>query len=63
MSRRHFRKLAEMVYHLGKRNDMEKSAWLHLAGKLAEICRSENENFNTNKFYDACGITLKDRPV
>jgi len=62
MHRRQFRKLAEVVYDLGRRSTLGREDWLLLARELARVRRSENDRFDEGKFYDACGIEPRSRP-
>lgn len=53
MSRRHFRKLAAAINETFEEmeNDAGVEALMH---RIMRVCRSENPNFDSGRFYSAC---------
>ena len=51
MSRKHFESLAKYI-----RGIMDSHARLQAAVAVASACAEANPRFNTQKFFDACGV-------
>ncbi len=54
MTRKHFIAIAEILNN-NKRN-MTRKAHLNLICDFTTLCNGDNENFNYEKFWIACGI-------
>lgn len=55
MTRKHFRKLADLVDGL----DLGQVEKLRVAKAIADFCMVENERFDYVRFLDACGVHAK----
>tara|TARA_R110000782_G_scaffold5831_4_gene20159 strand:+ start:2726 stop:2890 length:165 start_codon:yes stop_codon:yes gene_type:complete len=53
MSRKHFQELAEIVKNSSNLSDTQRA---ELARDIAVFCMDHNNNFNRQKFLDACEV-------
>jgi hypothetical protein len=57
MTRKDFRKFAEMIQEMITREDGHTDYLIaEFADELANICKQGNSNFNRLMFYGACGL-------
>lgn len=54
LSRKHFIELAKIINE--SENFIQRVGRVRIANRVAEYCQSENYNFDTDRFMEACGL-------
>jgi len=61
MTRKHFRDLANALAAVrpAKNNSNAYHTWVDTVLAVSNVCRRHNDNFDSDRFYTACGFTVE----
>jgi len=55
MSRKDYKKVAQMMNDVLENKDIDPNAWLTIVNGLAKVFSEDNARFDLHKFRNACG--------